>query len=66
LLDASKQEGGRAPSVLGGHALRDVFVDLILQVKLKLFAEIQLRFVLAKQGAQAKWQFVIPTHGCAP
>jgi hypothetical protein len=36
------------------HALRDEFIDLILQVKLEFLAEIQLSFVLAKQRAQAE------------
>src|SRR5215472_1748757 len=53
-------------SFLRIHPLRDVFVDLILQMKLQLLAEIQLRFVAAEKRAQAKRKFVVPTHRFVP
>ncbi|HKW56962.1 MAG TPA: hypothetical protein VJN42_06340 [Candidatus Acidoferrum sp.] len=33
------------------YSLRDVLIDLILQMKLQLVTEIQLRFVLAEKRA---------------
>src|SRR5262249_31317975 len=56
----------RATRLLGTHALRCEFVDLILQMKLKLVAQIDLRFVLTEKRTQTKRQFVAPTHGFVP
>jgi len=63
LFNAAQGLQGGAASFLGIHAMGHEFLDLILQMKLKLVAEIQLRFVLAEKRVQAKRQFVIPTHG---
>src|SRR5437870_2477943 len=61
----SGQESG-VPSFFRIHSLRDVFVNLVLQMKLELLAEVQLSSVLLKNRPQAKRQFVIPTHAFAP
>src|SRR5437667_12374329 len=49
-----------------GFSLCDIFVNLVLQMKLELLAEVQLSLVLVKNRPQAKRQFVIPTHVFAP
>jgi hypothetical protein len=51
LLDASERAKSGMASFLRVHSLRDVFVNLILQMKLQLLAEIQLRLVFAEKRA---------------
>src|SRR6266404_5913304 len=48
---------------LGGHSQRDVLVDLILQMKLQLLGEVQLRSVPLKKRTQAERKSEIPAHG---
>src|SRR5260370_40915446 len=66
LLDASERPQSGITSFLRVHSLRDVLLDLVLQVKLELLAEFQLCFLSMKERAHAKRQFVVPTHGFVP
>src|ERR1700747_548042 len=66
LLDTPQQAESGMASLFRIHSLRDVFVNLVLQMKLELLGEVQLSLVLVKNRPKAKRHFVIPAHAFAP